>query len=313
MVKARRVIFVYFDGCEVLDFAGPLQAFHEARSFGAPLSLVHCGPAASARTSQGLLLAELAPLPAAGPGDLILVPGFTPPQKGQRRLVAWLKEAGAEGAMLGSVCTGALLLAQAGLLDGKRCTTHWKRIGELRRLCPSAQVLEDRLFVEDGNVVTSAGIASGIDLALALLERDFGAHLAARVAREMVVYIRRDAGHAQESVYLDHRTHLDPGVHKVQDFLCAHPSDRTGLAALARIAGASPRSLTRAFRALTGVSIQQYRTRLRLERARALLANPSLTLEAIAFECGFADARQLRRLWSEAHHSPPSHSRRAGA
>ena len=286
------MVFAYFDGCEVLDFAGPLQAFHEARSFGAPLDLVHCGAGASARTTQGLLLADLLPLPPVGAGDLILVPGFTPPQKKQRSLIAWLKAAGASGATVGSVCTGALLLAQAGLLDGRRCTTHWKRIGELRKLCPSATVLEDRLFVEDGKVVTSAGIASGIDLALALIERDFGALLAARVAREMVVYIRRDAGHPQESVYLDHRTHLDAGIHQVQDFLCAHPSDRSNLAALARIAGRSPRSLTRSFRSLTGVSVQKYRTRLRLERARALLGNPSLTLEAIA---------------------PPSRSRRTGA
>ena len=141
---------------------------------------------------------------------------------------------------------------------------------------------------------------------------DSGALLAARVAREMVVYLRRDAGHPQESVYLDHRTHLDPGVHKVQDFLCAHPSGRSNLAALARIAGSSPRSLTRAFRSLTGISVQKYRTRLRLERARALLSNPTLTLEAIASECGFADARQLRRLWSRAHDAPLSHSRHLG-
>jgi transcriptional regulator GlxA family with amidase domain len=270
----RRLIFVYFDGCEVLDFAGPLQAFHEARGLGAPYSFVHCGASAAARTAQGLSIADLAPLPAAGASDLILVPGFTPPSRASPEIVSWLRKSAAVGATVASICTGALLLASAGLLRGRRCTTHWKRTAELQERCRSAQVLIDRLFVEDGPVISSAGIASGIDLALALIERHHGALLAAKVAREMVVYLRRDA---------------------------------------ARIAGMSPRSLTRAFRALTGITLHEYRTRLRLERARTLMSNPELTLEAIAGECGFADARQLRRVWADAHQAPPSRSRRTAA
>lgn len=309
----RRLIFVYFDGCEVLDFAGPLQAFHEAKALGAPYSFVHCGASAAARTAQGLALADLAPLPAAGPADLIFVPGFTPPSRASPAIVAWLRKSAAAGAAIASVCTGALLLAAAGLLKGRRCTTHWRRTAELQERCPSAQVLVDRLFVEDGPVISSAGIASGIDLALALIERHHGALLASRVAREMVVYLRRDANQTQESVYLDHRTHLHPGVHAVQDWLCAHAADRSDIPALARIARMSPRSLTRAFRALTGVTLHQYRTRLRLERARTLMSNPALTLEAIAGECGFADARQLRRVWADAYQVSPSRSRRAAA
>ena len=309
----RRLIFLYFDGCEVLDFAGPLQAFHEARGLGAPYAIEHCGATSSARTAQRLLISDLAPLPAPHPSDLVVVPGYTPPCRASRSLVRWLSSAARAGATVASVCTGALLLAEAGLLDGRRCTTHWKRTAELRRRCPSAEVLEDRLFVEDGNVVTSAGIASGIDLALALIERAHGALFAAKVAREMVVYIRRDANQPQHSVYLDHRTHLNPGIHAVQDWLCAHPADRSDLRTLAGKAGMSPRSLTRAFRSLTGLSILEYRTRLRLERARALMANPGLTIEAIAQQCGFADARQFRRVWAEANRAPPSVSRRATA
>jgi transcriptional regulator GlxA family with amidase domain len=259
------------------------------------------------------MVGDLAPLPVPQQSDLVIVPGYTPPCRASRAVVRWLTTAARAGATMSSVCTGALVLAEAGLLDGRRCTTHWKRTAELRRRCPSAEVLDDRLFVEDGNVVTSAGIASGIDLALALIERSHGALFAARVAREMVVYIRRDANQPQHSIYLDHRTHLHPGIHAVQDWLCAHPAERTNLRALARIARMSPRSLTRAFRSLTGLSILQYRTRLRLERARALMSNPELTLEAIAEQCGFGDARQFRRIWAEANHAPPSVSRRARA
>ena len=120
--------------------------------------------------------------------------------------------------------------------------------------------------------------------------------LASSVAREMVVYLRRDGAHRQESVYLDYQTHLSPGVHRLQQYLVAHPESRATLAELGRIAGMSERHLTRVFRRATGISIHEYRERLRLERAHDLLRNPTLTLDAVAGACGFADARQLRRL-----------------
>jgi transcriptional regulator GlxA family with amidase domain len=185
-------------------------------------------------------------------------------------------------------------------LQNRRCTTHWKRTAELQKLHPSVDVLADRLFVEDGRIITSAGIAAGIDMALALIERDHGPLVAAKVAREMVVYIRRDAHHQQQSVYLDYRTHLHPGVHWVQDWLTSHPAKKASIKELARMVHMSARNLTRAFREATGVSIQNYRT---------LMSNPDRTLEAIAGECGFADARQFRRVWRKAYHLAPSRSR----
>ena len=309
-LQSRRVIFVYFDGCEVLDFAGPLQAFVEANSFGADYCVEHCAVVPEATTSQGLKLSGLEPLPAIATDDLVVVPGFTvakvhlPP-----RLIRWLKTSYDNGAQICSVCTGSFALAQAGLLKDRRCTTHWKCIGELRKLCLSAQVLADRLFVEDGRIISSAGIAAGIDMALALIERDHGPLITAKVAREMVVYMRRDSHHQQQSVYLDYRTHLHPGVHSVQDWLTSHPSQKANIKELAKIAHMSSRNLTRAFREVTGVSIQNYRTRLRLEHARTLMSNPELTLEAIAGECGFADARQFRRVWRGAYDFAPSRAR----
>lgn len=297
--RPRRVVFALFPGCEVMDVAGPLQAFHEAAAFGVPYEIVHAAATPTVRTAQGLDFGGLVPLPDVGPDDRVIVPGYTladtrPPAA----LVAWVRRAAKAGAEVCSVCTGTFVLGEAGLLDGRRCTTHWKRVRELQRRFPRATVVGDRLFVEDGQVTSSAGIASGIDMALALLERDGGPVLASSVAREMVVYLRRDGSHAQESVYLDYQTHLSPGVHVVQQHLVAHPESSQRLVELARMAGMSERTLTRAFRSATGISVHAYRERLRLERARDLMRNPTMTMDAIASACGYADARQLRRLWT---------------
>ena len=147
-------------------------------------------------------------------------------------------------------------------------------------------------------------------MALALVDEHHGPVLAARVAREMVVYMRRPGGQGQGSVYLDYRTHLSSGVHEVQDYLVAHPEAHDTLADLARLARMSARSLTRVFRRATGTSVLEFRTRVRLERSRTLMHDPGLTLERVAELCGFADARQLRRLWKNAYGVPP---RRAAA
>ena len=298
------MIFAAFPGCEILDLAGPLQAFDEANGLGGSYAVETRAATESVATAQGVRLAGLRPLGTATAEDLVLVPGFRiearrGPQRALGPLVRWLRDAALAEARIGSICTGAFVLGWAGLLDGRQCTTHWKRVRELQAEFPRARVVEDRLFVEDG-VLTSAGIASGIDLALALIEEDHGPVVTARVAREMVVYLRRPGGDRQTSVYLDFRTHLDSGVHAVQDHLVAHPEGQESLAELARIGRASARTLSRNFRAATGISVHAYRTRVRLERARGLLADPGLTMEAIAGRCGFADARQLRRLWKSA-------------
>jgi transcriptional regulator GlxA family with amidase domain len=278
--------------------AGPLQALDEANAAGADYRVELAGTAGRVRTAQSLLLAGLAGLPAVGEGDLVIVPGFRLREAPvPASLPRWLAAGAAAGAEVGSVCTGAFVLGEAGLLDGRQCTTHWKRVRELQQRFRRAKVLADRLFVRDGRVVTSAGIASGIDMALALVEEHHGPRLASRVAREMVVYLRRDGAHRQDSVFLSYRTHVSSGVHEVQDYLVAHPEERTTLAALARVGRMSPRTLTRRFRQATGVSVNAFRTAVRLEHARTLRNDPDLTLEAIAERVGYADGRQLRRLW----------------
>jgi transcriptional regulator GlxA family with amidase domain len=310
----RRTIFALFPECEILDLGGPVQAFHEAKALGVPYDISYCATESTVRSAQGIGFSELAPLPDVGAGDRVILPGYgVTTTRVPTKLVAWLRRAHRAGAELCSVCTGAFALGEAGTLDGRRCTTHWRRVPELEARFPRAQVVGDRLFVIDGPIVTSAGIAAGIDMALALIERDAGPLVAGEVAREMVIYIRRDGEHDQDSVYLDYQTHLSPGIHQVQQHLVGNPGSRETLADLARLAGMSERNLTRVFKRATGISIHDYRERLRVERARDLMRNPTMTLDAVAAACGFSDGRQLRRVWTARFGKPPSAARQPHA
>ena len=291
------MIFVVLPEVEILDLAGPLQALSEANRGAQRYRIRVCSTRERIASEQGIVLADLEPLPEDAAGAIVVVPGmpYRATLKPERAVTRWLAEAARAGAHLASVCTGAFFLGEAGLLDGRRCTTHWSRTSELARRFPKARVLEDRLFVTDGNVTTSAGIASGIDMALALIEQADGPLVAAEVAREMVVYLRRDGAQEQRSVFLDYRTHLHPGVHRVQDAIVRDPGTRANLDALADLAGMSSRSLTRAFRGATGISVHDFTTRIRGELARTLMHDPNLTVDAVARRSGLSE-RQLRRL-----------------
>jgi transcriptional regulator GlxA family with amidase domain len=288
------VIFLVLPEVEILDLAGPLQAFSEVPE---RYRVRLCATRPRIRSHQGVVLAELEPLPEVSASAIVVVPGmpYAATLRVERSAIRWLKNAAGVGAHIASVCTGAFIVGDAGLLGGRRCTTHWSRTAELAQRFPTARVLEDRLYVTDGNVTTSAGIASGIDMALAFIEQTEGPMVAAEVAREMVVYIRRDGAQEQNSVYLDYRTHLHPGVHRVQDFIVQNPRERATLDQLAALAGMSTRSLTRAFRSATGVSVHQFTTRVRTELARTLLHDPGLSAEDVARRAGVS-ARQLRRM-----------------
>jgi transcriptional regulator GlxA family with amidase domain len=300
-----RVLLLLFDGAEILDFAGPLQVFHEANAFGADYELHHCGLMPTTIAAQGMQIGALEPLPDPRASDLVLIPGSELNKiKVPTALRRWLIAAANAGAQMCSVCTGAFILGEAGLLDGKKATTHWKRVDELHERFPQARVEDDVLFTIDGNIICSAGIAAGIDMALALIEDHHGAWMASRVAREMVVYTRREGHHSQQSVYLDHRSHMDPVIHEVQDHLATHPDERSALPALARKARMSVRTLTRKFRAASGVSIAEFRTRARLEKAASLLHAPEMTLERVAELSGFRDAAHLRKAWAKVQPTP---------
>lgn len=312
-VQDRRVAFVLVPGVHLLDLAGPAQAFYEAAGLGGRYRLSYVAAASEVRSSQGLTLGRLEPLPDPVAVDRVIVPGMDSTTATTVDVpIDWLRRVAEAGAEVCSVCSGAIALARAGLLDGRQCTTHWKVVESLRRLRPSARVLDNRLFVRDGAIVTSAGVASGIDMALALIEADHGPLVTARVAREMVVWMRRSGRSDQVSAYLDHRTHLHPGIHRVQDWIVAHPDARPSLDELAAIAGLSPRHLTRVFREATGITPKEFMNRVKLEVAEALLDDPTRTMEGIAEQCGFRDPRHLRRLWKRRHGVSPARSRAGG-
>jgi transcriptional regulator GlxA family with amidase domain len=307
----QKVFVLVLPGVHAMDLAGPVQVLYEANGFGGSYELHFVGADSRVETAQGFCISELEPLPEVTSHDWVLVPGIESTQLDQMEgvPVAWLREARDAGARICSICSAAWVLAHAGLLDHRRCTTHWKITERLKAAFPAADVRRDRLFVRDGQLWTSAGETSGIDMALSMVEEDHGAVTVAQVAREMVVYYRRDGSSPQSSIYVQYRTHLHPGVHKVQDWLMAHPERRHTLEDLAAVACMSPRNLTRVFRRSTGVTLKEFTTRLRLEIAGNLLRDPGETVESVASQCGFADARQLRRLWKSSFGVSPSNWR----
>ncbi len=307
----RSIWFLLFPHVHMLDLSGPLQSFSEANQLGAAYQLHYCSPLRSVVSAQGLVLAELEALPDLGAEDTLVIPGLSSTALQQAELypVEWLRRTEAAGTRMVTVCSGSFVLAHAGLLDGRHCTTHWRATSLLRRLAPQAIVMENRLFVWDANLLTSAGISSGIDMALALIEADYGAEITGRVVREMVLYLRRDGQQSQRSIYLEHRNHLHPGVHRVQDWITRFPERNPTIEQLAEVACMSSRNLTRVFRQETGVTLKEFSNRLKLEVAGNLLRNRELTVDRIAQECGFEHPRQLRRLWKRAHGQPPSQSR----
>lgn len=308
------LVFAVPPGVHVLDLTGPVQVFYEAATYGQPYRMTYCSYQGSVCSSAGLSLGPLVPFAdvVVAAHDVVFVPGLDMNylqsaafrQEGAA-FFAWLRELYGRGVRLCSICTGAFVLAEAGLLDGRHCTTHWRRLAELQARFPRVRAQADRLFVQDGHLYTSAGVTAGIDLALYLLEEWHGPLFATKVARELVVYTRRGAEHRQHSVYLDYRNHVHAGVHEVQDWLTNNLAAGATLDVLAERVHMSPRTLTRAFRNATGISIQAYTAALRRELATTLRRNPALTQQAIAAQCGLRSVRQLQRLLAPPASSTP--------
>lgn len=295
-----RVAFVLLPRLHLLDLAGPAQVFSTAADLGHGYTLHYVADTDSVAAAQGMRVTADATWPELVAGDLVVVPGGRSPFLADAppvstALLDWLRTHHAGGGTVASVCSGADVLGRAGLLDGRRCTTHHALQDALAHRHPRACVVRDVLFVEDRRVVTSAGIASGIDLALHLLSGRHGPAAAARAAREMVVYARRNGGESQASAMLRHRAHLDDAVHHVQDLIDARFAEPLRLAELARAARCSERTVTRLFGRATGLTPLRYQQLLRLERAENLIGQGA-TVSAAARAVGFEDPRMLRRL-----------------
>ncbi len=302
------VCFLLFPRVHLMDLAGPVQVFYEASKLGAaPYTVRFCGVDEHVMSEQGLALNNLEPFEGIRlkKGDFIFIPGidfksFTEGllNKDIRTIAPWLRDNLAKGVQVASVCSGALVLAAAGLLDRKKCTSHWKCIDYMTQNFPLANVQTDTLYVQDGNIFSSAGMTSGIDMSLSILEAQHGPVLPAKVAREIVVYMRRNNMDHQQTIYLDYRTHFNPSVHMVQDYIISNPAKNPGLEELAAIGNTSVRTLTRSFKSATGHTIIEFKNAVKVELARTLIHNKSYTMEKISSLCGFQSVRHLRRIWS---------------
>jgi transcriptional regulator GlxA family with amidase domain len=302
------VCFLLFPRVHLMDLAGPVQVFYEASKHGSAIyKVIFCGVSEQVTSEQGLGLGELKPFEEIRlkKGDFIFIPGmdFTSFKEGLfgadiRTITPWLRDHLANGVQIASVCSGALVLAATGLLDRKKCTSHWKCIDYMTQNFPMTNVQTDTLYVQDGNIFTSAGMASGIDMALSILEAQHGPVLPAKVAREIVVYMRRNNMDHQQTIYLDYRTHFNPSVHMVQDYIISNPAKNPGLEELAAIGNTSVRTLTRSFKSATGHTIIEFKNAVKVELARTLIHNKSYTMEKISSLCGFQSVRHLRRIWS---------------
>jgi transcriptional regulator GlxA family with amidase domain len=303
----RRISILVFPGFQLLDAAGPIAAFEAAGDYELRVVSAARGPV---RSSSGVSWhAEGLPR---GPGDTLLVAGGDGVDAACRdeALVRFLRRASRQWERVASVCSGSLLLAAGGLLDGRAATTHWTRTGQFQREFPQVRLDAERIFVQDGPIWTSAGVTAGIDLALAIIGDDFGAARARAVAQELVVYYKRPGGQSQFSALLSvqgDRNRFDTLLEHVRSNL----RERHSVEDLAAKAFMSPRHFARAFHEETGYTPAKAVERLRVEAARNALDASGASVQRVAVECGFGDPERMRRSFVRLLGVPPSAMRRA--
>jgi len=310
---ALRVSVLCFDGLVAFDLIAPAQAFQlAAKPSGAPLyELSTCSPDGRAvRTTSGFSITPDHDLAALRRADTVVVPGYAaildpPPAEALEALRA----AAERGARLLSVCTGAFGLAHAGVLDGRQATTHWAWAEELARRFPAVSVDPDALFVDEGDILTSAGLSAGIDLSLHVIRRDFGPEAGERVARHMVAAPHREGGQAQ---FIKPEPPLSTGsLEPTRRWLLERLAEPLDVAAMARHAGVSPRTVARRFRAETGTTPLQWLLAQRVLEARRLLEATDLPIETVAWRVGFGTAASLRDHFRRATATTPTAYRRS--
>ncbi|MEV4314245.1 GlxA family transcriptional regulator [Actinocrispum sp. NPDC049592] len=302
----RIVVVVAFDGVQLLDVTGPVEALTTTGCYDVR---VVSPTGADVRTSSGVRIGvdhSVGSLP--GRFDTLLVPGrpewrTAVSDTGLVSLVSSLAE---RARRVASVCAGAFLLAEAGLLDGRRATTHWQLARDLARTYPRVLVEPDPLFVRSGPVVTSAGITAGIDLALSLIEEDHGPDVARSAARYLVVFMARPGGQSQFSARMGPAYSSHSTVRKAMDHVTADPAGDHSLDVLADVAGVSPRHLTRLFRAELDITPAQFVETIRFEAARVLLQNGTSPIEAVAGQAGFGSSESMRRAFQDTLGISPS-------
>lgn len=319
--KTRHMVMVGYENAQILDIAGPLEMFaaanvlHERAGKPGPLpyhiTLLarETGPF---MTTGGLeLVAHQSFASFDGPVDTFLVSGGDGTGEAMRDkcLVAFIAETAARAERVVSICSGTFLLAKAGLLDGRRATTHWASLDLLKKHYPSVHVEEDALYVRDGSVWSSAGVTSGMDLALALLVEDLGADIALDVARKNVVFMMRPGGQSQFSTHLKAAAGGDGPVGRAMAHVVDHLQDDLSVEVLADVAGLSERTFLRRFREASDLTPAKFVEAARLEAARQRLEATRSPVEVIAAECGFGSPERMRRTFQRQLGVPPQHYR----
>lgn len=324
MAKARaprQIAILAYPGVQSLDVTGPLEVFAGAQTLlegsvsgergydvqvlsrdGEPL-----------RTSSGLTIVPHGKLEEAPTRlDTLIVAGGYGfwEASADRATVDWIAQAAARARRTASVCTGAFLLAQAGLLDGRRATTHWASAAELARRYPAVEVDPKPIFLRDGPVWTSAGVTAGMDLSLALVEEDLDREVALAIARHLVLFLRRPGNQSQFSATLAHQQPQREPLREIQRHAVEHPASDLSVEAMAERAHMSPRHFARAFRAETGVTPARYVERVRLEAARRQLEDTTDPVASVASACGFGAAETMRRAFLRALGVGPAEYRR---
>lgn len=313
-MAARGVLILMFDGVQSLDITGPMEVFtgasryQDGRGSGPAYQVRTASPGGvPVTTSSGLTLVPDGDLPDPGAADVdtLVIPGGTAGAP-DGELAGWLRRSAPLARRITSVCTGAFLLAEAGLLAGRRATTHWAYSDALARRFPEVRVDPEPIYVRDGNIATSAGVTAGIDLALALVEEDIGRAAALAVARHLVVFLHRPGGQAQFSAQLRAQSARRQPLRDVQQWISEHPAADLSVDKLAARASLSPRQFARAFAAETGVPPGRHVAAIRLEAARRMLEDCADGIEQVASACGYGNCEAMRRAFIRALGVPPA-------
>lgn len=315
-METRDVVLIVFPGLQGLDLIGPAEVFAAANeavghvAYRARVAAAAPGPLPS--SGSVTIVADEAIATVRTPIDTLMVVGGdgTSNAVADAHLVDHVARLAAGARRVTSVCSGTFILAQAGLLDGRRATTHWRVCDLLARSFPSVTVVPDPIFVQDGNVFTSAGVTAGMDLALALVEDDLGRDVALAIARRLVLFLRRPANQSQFSATLVAQMAERDGLREAQRLVADHPGQDCSVAALARAAVMSERNFARCFTAEVGVTPARYVERVRIETARRLLEDSDDGVEAVAAAAGFGTAETMRRTFLRALGTNPTEYRR---
>ncbi|MCX7175201.1 MAG: helix-turn-helix domain-containing protein [Proteobacteria bacterium] len=314
-MNVTEVYFLVLPGTVLMDLAGVGEPFRFAKRFGGEFRLHFIGPKSLPKTFLGLTLQGVEELPQSLPSGAIifvpcvaLTPDFPRPEIGQA--AAWLAEVVKPDNLLCTVCTGAFLAALSGLLDGRQCTTHYMYAERLSHDYPKLHVVENRIFVQDGNIYSSAGVTAGVDLALHLISEYANPLVAREVAKFLVIYMRRSGADPQLSPWLVHRNHIHPRIHEVQDMIIRDPCAEWTVAELAERIHTSPRNLTRLFKAHAGIPPLTYLRKVRTAGAKELMTNSNLSMERVAEMAGFTSTEQMRRAWRKFEQTHPAERRR---